>query len=114
MTREERAREWLADYFDQHGKHGGADELRDGRMITMTSITAVNAMLAFADAEAAAMRERAAGAMEALAAEKRAAMHPEGHPMAGGIVDGMLDRAASAYDHAAAAIPALPATGEVE
>lgn len=75
--------------------------------------TAVAFALAFADAEAAAMRERAAKAMEALAAEKRAAMHPEGHPMAGGIVDGMRDRAASAYDHAAAAIRALPAAGEV-
>ncbi len=72
MTREERAQLWLADYFDQYGKHGGADELRDGRMITMTSITAVNAMLSFADDEAAAMRERAAKVAQAEADDIRA------------------------------------------
>lgn len=97
MTREERAQRWLADYFDRHGKHGGADELRDGRMITMTSITAVNAMLAFADAEAAAMRERAAGVAKAY-----------GHDVAG-----WNSAEQNAAEKIEARIRALPATGEV-
>lgn len=75
MTREERAREWLADYFDRYGKHGGADDLRSGLMVSMTSITAVNAMLAFADAEIERAAQVADGLTRVAGSAKRH-VHP--------------------------------------
>ena len=55
----------------------------------------------------AATVERCAAVCDALAQEKRVSIHPKDHPMSGGIVDGMLERAASAFDHAAARIRSL-------
>lgn len=91
MTREERAREVLAEYLDL------ADD---------TLIDAVAAMLAFADAEAAAMRERAALACEDRAKAFLSPEYATGQPFSS-----LSERFACAK--CAEAVRALPATGEV-
>ncbi len=67
-------------------------------------------------ADASPHNETVAEAIEAcaciadrFAAEKRASMRPAGHPMAGGMVDGILENQASVADAIAAAIRASAA-----
>lgn len=100
MTREERARETVAQAMASKHWAGLVREGKDDDWGVIKSREAIAACLAFADAEAAAMRERAAGVCDAYA-------EPTDTP------NDFTDGFENAARKLARRIRALPATGEV-
>lgn len=98
MTREDEAKSYLAVI-------GFPEEAKARAAVNYDTVVAL--MCTFADAEAAAMRERAAGHCDKLAKQFTSKLGN------GPILDEITKGCATIVTDAAAAIRALPATGEV-